>query len=411
MAQKVKIALVGIAGYGVHFVNTVLDEGQDKDIELVAAVARRPERCERLAELKAMGAQVYSNLDEFYSKDSADLVIISSPIQLHCPFTCQALSQGSNVLCEKPVSATIQEALEMAEAEQNAKGFVAIGYQWGFAAAVHGLKSDIISGRFGAPVRMKCMVSWPRSRRYYGRNDWAGALKTADGAWVLDSPANNATAHYLFNMLYVLGDAPETSAMPRDVCAELYRANPIQNFDSAALRCHTQNGTEILFYTSHAVPSLIGPIFCYEFEEGTVFYEMGISGTLMARFRDGSVKSYGDPSSDQTNKTWQSVEAVRSGRRVVCDVRAATAQTLVLNGAQDSMPEVEQLDDSLIDVVGEGEEEVKFVKGLQATFVQCYDRGILPSEHGNMPWAREGRTIDLTSYRSFPSTPREAQGG
>jgi len=31
---------------------------------------------------------------------------------------------------------------------------------------------------------------------------------------VLDSPVNNATAHYLHNMFYVLGHATDASAMP-----------------------------------------------------------------------------------------------------------------------------------------------------------------------------------------------------
>ena len=49
------------------------------------------------------------------------------------------------------------------------------------------------------------MVSFPRPLSYFKRNDWAGHLRTPAGEDVLDSPLNNATAHYLHNMLYVLG--------------------------------------------------------------------------------------------------------------------------------------------------------------------------------------------------------------
>ena len=40
-------------------------------------------------------------------------------------------------------------------------------------------------------------------------------------------------------MLYVLGKTPDTSAQPHSVTAELYRANPIENYDTAAIRCTT----------------------------------------------------------------------------------------------------------------------------------------------------------------------------
>lgn len=406
MSDTVTVALVGIAGYGIHYVNTILDEGEDKNIKCVAAVARRPERCERLEELKALGPEFYHDLDEFYARSAADLVIISSPIQLHCPFTCQALDHGSNVLCEKPVSATIQEAEEMLAKERSCEQFVSIGYQWGFANAVHALKKDIMAGALGAPRRMKCIVSWPRNARYYARNDWAGALKRDDGSWILDSPANNATAHYLFNMLYVLGETRETAAQPVEVQAELYRANPIQNFDTCALRCRTDHDVEVLFFTSHAVPSAFGPLFSYEFEEATVLFESGVNNRIMARFPDGTTRDYGNPNGDQTNKTWQSVQSVRTGEPVTCGIEASMQQTLCLNGAQESMPEIVQIPDELRDVDGEGEEAQTSIRGVQAAFIQCYNEALLPSEHGGIPWAQAGRKVDLRGYDRFPTTDR-----
>ena len=53
------------------------------------------------------------------------------------------------------------------------------------------------------------MPLWPRDERYYSRNGWAGVKRTNDGTWILDSPTNNACAHFLHNMFYVLGDRIE----------------------------------------------------------------------------------------------------------------------------------------------------------------------------------------------------------
>lgn len=402
MSETVTVALVGICGYGIHFVNKVLDEAEGRDIKLVAAIARRPERCERLDELTAAGAKIYPSLEEFYSKATADLVIISSPIQLHSPFTCLALSHGSNVLCEKPVAATIQEAEMMMAAEAEAPGFVAIGYQWSFADAVQALKNDVLAGELGKPRRLKTLVSWPRSESYYSRNDWAGALKTANGDWILDSPANNATAHYLHNMLYVLGRTRETSVQPATVQAELYRAKKTENFDTAAIRCVTDDGAEVLFYTSHAVPSQIGPISCYEFENATVVYDGGVSNSFIARFKDGRIKNYGNPNDTEGNKTWDCVDAVRTGAKVACDTLTATPQILCINGAQESMPEITPFPEDLITTTETGDDSLVYAAPLQSVFVQCYNEGILPSEYGSIPWAREGKVINISDYHHFP---------
>ncbi len=58
--------------------------------------------------------------------------------------------------------------------------------------------------------------------------------------------------------------------MPVDVQAKLYRANDIENFDTSAIRCRVKGGAEILFYTSHAAGSMLGPVIRFEFEKGVV---------------------------------------------------------------------------------------------------------------------------------------------
>jgi len=402
VSDTVTIALVGICGYGGYYVNHILNGAEGRNVKCVAAVDPKPERCGRLAELKALGAQVYPDLETFYKNDTADLVVISTPTHLHCPLTCLALAQGSNVLCEKPVAATVQECLQMVEAEERARRFAAIGYQWSFSDAVQALKQDILAGELGRAIRMKTLVLWPRGMKYYGRNDWAGALKTEDGAWILDSPANNATAHYLHNMLYVLGDTSRTSARPVSVQAELYRANEIGNHDTAAIRCGTEAGAEVLFYTSHAVHSVVGPVACYEFEKGVVSFERDVGSNFVARFHDGRTRVYGNPDGEIAHKIWRSVEAVRTGKPVLCAARAAMSQTLCINGAQDSMPGIVVFPGDLIEMQGEGDTAVTCVKGLQAALVQCFAQGILPSEHGGIPWASEGKIVDLREYRFFP---------
>jgi predicted dehydrogenase len=405
MAKTVSVALVGICGYGSGYLNRLMDEGAGRDINFCAAIARRPERSERIDEIKQRGIKVFPNLESFYEAGGkADIVMISSPIQVHCQQSCLAMENGSHVLCEKPISATVQEAFKMMETEKKTGRFCAIGYQWSFSEAIQKLKADAMAGLFGKPRRLRTFVVWPRDEKYYGRNDWAGGLKTADGDWILDSPINNATAHFLHNAFYVLGPTRETSAMPVDVTAELYRANKIQNFDTGVLRAHMADGAEILFYSSHAAPTSVGPVLHYEFEKADVYFDdySKKSSQIIARFKDGSKKMYGSPEDNKYRKIWDCIDAARNGSRPACCAQAATPQILCVNGLQDSMPQPVEIPKECIRTVGPEGTRLTTINGLMDAMVQCYEQGILFSEHGEIRWSAPGKTIDLRNYRSFP---------
>ncbi|MFC1717151.1 Gfo/Idh/MocA family protein [Candidatus Poribacteria bacterium] len=407
MDKPFTIALVGLSGYGSNHVNRFLDASEDQNIQIVAAVDVNPDRCRRLQELKDAGAKLYSSLDEFYgSIGRADLVVIATPIHFHAPQTIQALGNGSSVLCEKPATATVQDAIRMAEAADEAGKFVAIGYQWSFSKTIQAVKRDVMDGVFGKPICLKSFMSWPRPASYYTQRHWAAKIKSEDGDWILDSPVHNATAHYLHNCFYILGKTTETSAAPADVQAELYRANPIENYDTAVLRAHTEDGVEILHFVSHVVPSDIGPVVSYKFEEATLTHERSGSNVFVARFKDGSIKNYGSPDDGGSEKCWSTVAAAREGKQPLCDVRAAMSELLCVNGAQESS-EVVNFPDSLIRKQGPDENPQTIVNGLQAILVQCFSEGILPHEHGGVQWSRESEVISLKDYEHFPARSTE----
>lgn len=398
----ITVAMVALGGYGNFHLGQLLHPPAGRDFELVAGIDPNPVGCHYLDDLATRGIPIYPDLDAFYAAGDADLVIIAAPIHLHAPFTMKALAHGSSVLCEKPVAATIQEAREMGAAEAAAEGFVGIGYQWSYSNAIQALKQDILAGELGRPLRLRTKVLWPRPHSYYHRNTWAAKLRAANGGWVLDSPVNNATAHYLHNCFYVLGPTRETSARPAWVQAELYRANDIENYDTAAIRCETAEGVEVLFYTAHPVSDSVGPSLTYEFEDAVVTFEPW-AGPLVAHFHDGRVKDYGNPSADDGQKLWQAMDAVSTGAPLACGIAAASSHTLCVDGAQESMPEIGHFPRDLIRQRPMGDDDaLTYVPGLLETLETCYDEGVLPSELGSAPWARRGQTIDLRDYDRFP---------
>ena len=402
MTETVRVVLVGLGGYGQSYVQAVLADGDAHGVALVGGVDPRPEGCERLADLVAAGVPIVSSLAEFYREAQADLAVISAPIQFHEPLSRLAIENGSHVLCEKPLAATVAEARRMADFARRAGRFLAIGYQWSFADATQTLKRDIMAGTFGAPIRLKTMTQWPRNAGYYARSPWAGRQRMDDGAWVLDSPVNNATAHYLHHLLYLTGATQTTSARPVHLQAELYRANPIGNFDTGFLRGRLDNGAEMLYMASHAVPSHIGPVCQYDFEHAVIHNCFPGWDAFVARFKDGRLVRYGDADRTGCNKLWDCVDAVRTGVPVACDVETATAQTLCVNAAALSCPEVTPFDQSLIRTVGNGPDQVTYVQDLQPVFSLCWGMDALPAELGCTPWAVAGKAVDIDADFTFP---------
>ncbi|MDQ3441806.1 MAG: Gfo/Idh/MocA family oxidoreductase, partial [Planctomycetota bacterium] len=398
------VALVGIGGYGSIYVSALLDaNGKAPDHRFAAAVDPFPTLCDRLEELRGRQVPIYPSLAALYEHHRPELVVISSPFHLHAAQTIEALAHGSHVLCEKPMCVTVRQAEQMRRARDHAGRQVAIGYQWSFSPAIQRLKTDIRENVFGAPKRLKTLVLWPRDETYYSRNRWAGKQHDEQGNPIFDSPVSNACAHYLHNMLYVLGEETDRSAAPARVTAELYRAHPIENYDTAALRCRTDGGAEILFVVSHATRKSRGPEFRYEFDKAVVTFSEHGGGEIVAHFKDGTQRSYGSRwESSDTGKLWSTLRAIRSETPTVCGIEASAAQTQVLQAAQDSMPSPLPFPRAIVRVEGEPGMRKTWVEGLEEVLARSYDEFRLPSEL-NVPWARAGRAVDVAEWRDGQS--------
>jgi predicted dehydrogenase len=395
MNSPVNVALVGICGYGASYLNLLLDAPPSDGYRLVAVVDPQAARSVRIGEVHDRRIGVHADLPALFAAQHVDLTLICTPIHLHASQTCAALMHGSSVLTEKPLSTTVEDGARVELAEARYGQFVAVGYQWSFSRAVEALKRDVMAGVLGRPKRLSAIAMFPRGDNYYGRNAWAGRITSERGERVFDSPLNNAAAHYLHNMLYVLGATRETSDTPAWVEAELYRANGIESFDTAALRCRAACGAEVLFYTTHAVAERIGPVCRFEFEHAVVEYDHGAGGRFVARVDDGRIVDYGQPERDRNAKIWQCIDAVRTGAPVACGPRAAMPHTQCVAAARASSVVVDFPLDLRRRGVAQGEGPMTWIDGLSEGFVRSYKRGILPSEDG-CAWATRGRRVAIT---------------
>jgi len=396
--------MVGIGGYGYFYLQTLFELIPADQARLGGVIDPLAKRSRHYPRLLQERIPVFDEIEEYFRAGyHADLAVIASPLQYHVDQSCVALNHGAHVLCDKPIAPVVQEADRLIQTARNAASWCMIGYQWSFSRAIQELKRDIRKGLFGKARRLKTLIFWPRDDAYYHRNDWAGKIKDADGRWVLDSPANNAMAHFLHNLFYLLGEEAASSARPADAVAELYRVHPIENFDTAICRAHTECGAELLFYGTHATQCEQDPVFHLEFEDAEVSFGE-TTPEITAMTRDGRVSSYGSPEDDpQFKKLFDAVNAAHTLEPPLCGPEAARAQCVCVNGMQESVETIGSFPPSII-----RRDEKKsrwWVNGLDDVLRECYRQNALPSEIG-VPWAKKGVTVDLRHYVRYPSYSR-----
>lgn len=388
-----KIVVIGIGGYGEIYLNGLFENAENADFIIEGYVAPRPKDNEYSKKLEEMGAKRYVTLEDFYKEKEADLAIISSPIEFHMPQTILALSHGTSVMCEKPVAGTVQDAYAMMEAEKGSDCFVGIGYQWSYSVAIQNIKKDIIAGRYGKPKRLKCIVMWPRSQRYFHRNNWVGKLKSDAGYWILDSVANNATAHYIHNMYFVLGDTMYTSAQPKTMQANIYRANDIENYDTCCARVITDKNIEILYYASHSIEKNMNPIMDFEFEKGYIRADFNKEKCIYGYLGD-QVISYGNPYYHEIKKAFDSIKTINGENLNLCPISAAIPQLKTIN----AISEFCKINTFMPQQLGyldaeENTTKIVYVKGLYDKLNKAYNENRILDERV--------KKIDITDYNRF----------
>ena len=327
-----KILLVGASGYARHYLNALLAGKVDCDEFFV--VDPFIERSESLDTLIARGIKIYAAMEDFYANNSADLAIVSTPISLHKEHIETAMKNGSHCLCEKPLCATIDEALEIEQIVSKSGKMLGVGFQWSWSNIMQALKKDIIAGEFGSPIMLKTLIAWKRGDKYYDKSGWKGKVKDTRGNWLLDSVVTNATAHYLHNIFFLTGDDMLSANTPTSVSGSVYRGRDIESFDTCLLKGSLDGGGEFLFAATHMCEETHNPSFEYKFEKGTIYHDSNISDEVYAKFNNGTTKNYSalaDPNEDFL-KLYLMVNAVQNGGAPLCTDKTCVPHIKVCNG-------------------------------------------------------------------------------
>lgn len=388
--ERIHAVLAGAGGYGGFYLDALLGGEPRLPVSLIgAADPYLPEGARR--RLNAAGVPCYPSLEAFYASGGrAELAILAVPIAEHLPQCRAAAAHGSAILLEKPLAATLSEAADIA-----ALGCpVAVGYQWSYSRAILNLKADIAAGRYGAPLSARTLVLWPRDDAYFAR-PWAARRYDAAGRPVFDSIAHNACAHYLHNLLFLLGERTDRAARPARVRAGLWRANDIENFDTCMIQVITGGGVPVAFVASHATGQVEGPVFEMEFTGGraaAAWHPMDGSIHVMGYPQGERPVVYGDPNDDERAKLYAAARMARDGEAPVCGIAAALPELEVISALERSLRAAGARITPIPGVVRTADGGGNCVPGLHELLKTCYRTGATPDALG-LPPSGMGRWV------------------
>ncbi|RLE41706.1 gfo/Idh/MocA family oxidoreductase, partial [Candidatus Woesearchaeota archaeon] len=109
MKRKLRVGVIGVGSFGKNHVRVYSDL---ENVDLVAVCDRNQEALQRV---RKYGAREYTSYREMLKREQLDLVSLVVPTKLHHAIGLDVLNSGVNLLVEKPIAATVEEARELIE--------------------------------------------------------------------------------------------------------------------------------------------------------------------------------------------------------------------------------------------------------------------------------------------------------
>lgn len=401
--QKTKVAIVGVSGFGdVHY-NDIMRAWKAGLVDIVCAtVINAEEEVAKCDALRAAGCEIFKNTDAMFQRyaNAVDICFLPVGIGLHAPLSIAAMQAGMNVLVEKPLAPTVQDADAIIAASKETGRFAAVGFQHLYQPQVHAMKRAIVEGRIGRLRAVRGIGLWPRTRAYYRRNNWAGRLGGPNG-WILDSPVNNALAHYLNLTCYFGGTTQDAMADIATLEAGLYRANPeIESFDTAFLKMKTTDGVDVFFTVTHVPETTLEPIVEAIGDAGSIRWT---AENYTAKYADGTTETVPMP-------TWEAMRdnivaallaRMRDPQAPIFSAERGKVVTSIVNTAHASAPIVQVPEDQCYWTTAETFEKTRCVwRGLREIMERTFEEIRMPTRE-DFAFCRNGSVAKPAEMTRF----------
>lgn len=152
MNAKINIGIVGLGRLGGLYVEYL--SYQIPKANVVALVDADERKATEMVDDFGIKHH-FSDYREMLEVEDLDAVVITSPTSTHRDIVVDAAEKGLMIFCEKPLSISLDEAIEMKEAVEKNGVFFHMGFMRRFDSGYAAAKQRIIDGEIGDPIVFK----------------------------------------------------------------------------------------------------------------------------------------------------------------------------------------------------------------------------------------------------------------
>lgn len=128
---------------------------------------------------KKYGGTVYTDVDKALSQD-IDFAVICTPSGTHAKLAIKVMEMGKNVVVEKPLALTVQDANNVLEIQKKTGRICAPISQLRFSDSYIKIKETLAKGELGTIVMSSLSMKYFREKDYYN-SSWRGTKKMDGG--------------------------------------------------------------------------------------------------------------------------------------------------------------------------------------------------------------------------------------
>lgn len=256
-----KYALIGCGRIATNHIKAVLNN----QLELVAVCDVVPEYMESLLAKhgleKDTSIKRYTDYKKLLDENQIELAAIATESGLHAEIALCCIDHGVNVIIEKPMAMSIQDADEIIKRSTKMGVKVSACHQNRFNIAVQELRQALEAGRFGRLSHGSIHVRWNRNQDYYTQAPWRGTWEQDGGALM------NQCIHGIDLLRWMLGNEIE----------EVYGVTKQQFHDYLEAE---DIGMAVVCFKNGAVATIEGTTNVYPQNLEETLYLFGENGTV-----------------------------------------------------------------------------------------------------------------------------------
>ena len=196
--------------------------------KLVAVCDTVIEKAEQIGQ--QFGVPAYADMDEMMQEEQVDMAVVLTHSGLHAEHVINLSKYGKDIMVEKPMALTLDDADAMIESCDRNSCRLFIIKQNRFNVPVVKLREAHQAGRFGKLVLGTVRVRWARHQPYYDQDAWRGT-------WAMDGGVlANQASHHVDLLEWMMGDVESVFARATTALAD------IEAEDTAVVTLKFKNG-------------------------------------------------------------------------------------------------------------------------------------------------------------------------